>query len=204
MSFEDPIDASVDYWALGVTIINLLTGREPWNGKLVNQVTADYKLPPSISPAACHFIAQCLAVSMHPNPQQHFCLQEMIMHNNSNTNIFFCNGFMCISVLIFCGSWVNQVDPSERMSSQKNPLSHPWFDMIDVQGLKNRAADSPISPLMTDTEGCPTRFTDAATTTTSPSFNTTASNYPQWNLKIWEPVCENSNNNGNRSTGGAH
>lgn len=106
---------------------------------------------------------------------------------------------MCRSVLNCCDTWVGQIDPSERMTSQKNPLSHPWFNTIDVQGMKDRTADSPISPLMTDTVGCPVRFTEAAPPTSS--FNTTMSTAPQWNLKIWEPVRENTSI-GNGRTGG--
>lgn len=67
MSFEDPIEASVDFWALGVTLFNLLMGRMPWGGELVNQVTADYHLPSSVSFEARHFIKECLTVSTHHN-----------------------------------------------------------------------------------------------------------------------------------------
>lgn len=57
------LTAAVDYWALGVILLNMLTGEMPFHGDLDRLKNADFDIPCDVSHEGCHFITQLLTVS---------------------------------------------------------------------------------------------------------------------------------------------
>lgn len=43
------------------------------------------------------------------------------------------------------------MDPEERLSC--NVLDHPWFDGVDLEGIRNRSVESPVDPDVVGAEG---------------------------------------------------
>lgn len=59
------LTAAVDYWALGVILMIMLTKEMPFDGDLERLKNADFSLPDDVSHEGCHFITQLLTVSSH-------------------------------------------------------------------------------------------------------------------------------------------
>lgn len=59
----DGVTRAVDYWALGVIVLHMLTNKLPFQGDKEKQLRGEFELPENISTECADFISQLLTVS---------------------------------------------------------------------------------------------------------------------------------------------